>query len=129
MLFVLIAENTKLYCTHKENLEALEAALEIITTTMANCEFYASIYSNSQESASLQSRFQSALPEFFATVLVFSVKAKGYFAPSSTSGISNLEPAILIHRLTFMILQRVSLARLTTRFDNALRISRMRRRR
>ena len=40
--------------------------------------------SSDQMTDSLQQSLDSALPEFYAAVLVFSVKARQYFAPSNT---------------------------------------------
>ncbi|KAF8543709.1 hypothetical protein BDD12DRAFT_801858 [Trichophaea hybrida] len=68
-----------------EAVESLETAMETILTKMAACEFYASLYAES-----LQENLGSALPEFYAAVLVFSVKAKGYFAPPTTTGRLNV---------------------------------------
>lgn len=62
----------------------------IILLKMADCEFYAKIYVESlrqttlnsdQNSAAFQKKVESALPEFYSAVLVFSVKAKAYFLP------------------------------------------------
>jgi len=44
----------------------------------------------------LAERLQSALPKFYATVLVFAVKAKMYFIPSITS---KLVPAFATENL------------------------------
>jgi len=79
---------------HIEITESLEAATETIIAKMAICEFYANVYlettqtgftlSNDQMTYSLQHSLDSALPEFYAAVLVFSVKARQYFGPSNT---------------------------------------------
>jgi hypothetical protein len=69
----------------------IEGALKTIAVSMANCEFYASIFKdalnrqfeNPETSMAWEKRLESALPEFYATILVFSVKAKGYFIPST----------------------------------------------
>ena len=97
----------KTYLDHQKNIESLEAALEIITTTMATCRFYASIYAKSIEetmiaadnidiedararkSALDQDRLKLALPKLYAAVLVFSIKAKQYFMPSNIRGEPN----------------------------------------
>jgi hypothetical protein len=71
----------------------LEGALKTIAVSMANCEFYASIFidvlnrqaTSSETSAAWERQLEKALPEFYAAVLVFSIKVKGYFT-SSTMG-------------------------------------------
>lgn len=81
----------QIYLNHKESLENLEAALNTIVTTMANCEFYASIYTGCLEvslrseetSDRLADSLEEALPEFYAVVLVFAIKTKSYFDASS----------------------------------------------
>ena len=76
---------------HIEITESLEAAAETIVAKMATCEFYANVYaetvialSSDQMTCRLQQSLDTALPEFYATVLVFSVKARQYFDPSNT---------------------------------------------
>jgi hypothetical protein len=71
--------------------EKLEDALKNIAMAMANCEFYASIYADalnvrfrgSQSSAAWAEKVEMALPQFYAAILVFAIKAKGYFTPST----------------------------------------------
>jgi hypothetical protein len=63
---------------------------------MANCEFYASIFKdalnrqfeNPETSMAWEKQLERALPEFYGAILVFSVKAKGYFMPSTTCKIN-----------------------------------------
>jgi len=79
-----------------ETIESLEAAIETIVSKMAICEFYANVYvetmqmgltlARDQMTHSLQRSLDSALPEFYAAVLVFSTKACQYFDPSNTGG-------------------------------------------
>lgn len=79
---------------HIEITESLEIATETIVAKMATCEFYGSLYletmqlglilSSDQMTRSLQQSLDSALPEFYAAVLVFSVKARQYFDPANT---------------------------------------------
>ena len=81
---------------HIETIESLEAALETILSKMAICEFYANVYvetvqigltlASDQMTHSLQQSLDSALPEFYAAVLVFSAKARQYFDLSNTGG-------------------------------------------
>jgi hypothetical protein len=69
----------------------IEGALKTIAVSMANCEFYASIFKdalnrqfeNPETSMTWEKRLERTLPEFYATILVFSVKAKGYFIRST----------------------------------------------
>ena len=76
---------------HIEIAQGLEAAVETIVVKMAICEFYTNVYvemgitlSSDQMTHSLQQSLDSALPELYAAVLVFSVKARQYFDPSNT---------------------------------------------
>jgi hypothetical protein len=70
----------------------LEGTLKTIAVSMANCEFYASIFKDvlnrrfesPETSAAWGKQLERALPEFYASILVFSAKAKGYFIPSTT---------------------------------------------
>jgi hypothetical protein len=74
----------------------LEGALKTIAVSMANCEFYASIFSESLDrqftssvtTAAWQEQLERALPEFYAAVLIFSIRVKGYFMRSSMGKIS-----------------------------------------
>jgi hypothetical protein len=74
----------------------LEGTLKTIAVSMANCEFYASIFKEAlnrqfespETSMAWEKQLERALPEFYASILVFSVKAKGYFIPSTACKIS-----------------------------------------
>ena len=65
--------------------------METIIVKMAECEFYTSIYAESlqvtlsthQTTQSFEESSYSALPEFYAAVVVFSVKVKTYFASTA----------------------------------------------
>jgi hypothetical protein len=70
----------------------LDASLETISGSMAKAEYYHKFYEETFEKTTLYSEdttknlgkiLASALPEFYCAVLVFAVKAKGYFAPSN----------------------------------------------
>jgi hypothetical protein len=69
----------------------LEGALKMIAVSMANCEFYTSIFTDAlnrqfaspETSTAWEKQLETALPEFYAAVLVFSIKVKGYFMPST----------------------------------------------
>ncbi|KAF8423279.1 hypothetical protein EV426DRAFT_574568 [Tirmania nivea] len=50
---------------------------------MAVCEFYSSVYGETLKVDGLQKTLDLALPEFYAAVLVFSVKARQYLVPSN----------------------------------------------
>jgi hypothetical protein len=71
----------------------LEGALKTIAVSMANCEFYASIFTDAlnrqftspETAAAWERQLEMALPEFYATVVVFSIKVKGYFGSSKGS--------------------------------------------
>jgi hypothetical protein len=78
--------------------------METIIVKMAECEFYASIYAESlqvtlsshQTTLSFKESSYSALPEFYAAVVVFSVKAKAYFASTTVGEFSFLRGDIYI---------------------------------
>ncbi|CCX33292.1 Similar to ankyrin repeat-containing protein [Grosmannia clavigera kw1407]; acc. no. EFX01602 [Pyronema omphalodes CBS 100304] len=80
----------QIYLNYEENMEKLEDTLETIVTAMAKCEFYATLYEESLHMVlrsaattdALESGLKEALPEFYCTVLVFTVKAKKYFSDS-----------------------------------------------
>ena len=68
---------------HVEVVEGLEAAIAVLLEKMAISEFYAGIYavlpSHPTASPQLQRTLNSALPELYAAVIVFAVKARTYF--------------------------------------------------
>ena len=70
-------------------MNSLCEAMDTIVTNMAESQFYASVYLGSLQvdldshgtMEALRKSMKSALPEFYAAVLVFSTKATGYFEP------------------------------------------------
>ncbi|RPA80796.1 hypothetical protein BJ508DRAFT_362250 [Ascobolus immersus RN42] len=86
----------QIYLNHRDAMDALTLTMEKISSSMASAEWYARIYSDSlyTRQSSQQSRVSSAwnerildaLPQFYAAVLVFVVKARAYFMPVSTFG-------------------------------------------
>lgn len=72
-------------------MECLEAVTDTVVAKMAVCEFYSSVYgeglkialSSTQLTDNLQETLGLALPELYAAVLVFSVKARQYLVPSN----------------------------------------------
>jgi hypothetical protein len=69
----------------------IEDSLKTITVSMANCEFYASIFEDAlnrrftspETSAAWEQQLDIALPEFYAAIIVFSIKVKGFFTSSA----------------------------------------------
>ena len=63
--------------------------MDTVVTNMAESQFYASVYAGSLQvdldsngtTEAFRESMKSALPEFYAAVLVFSTRAKGYFLP------------------------------------------------
>ena len=63
--------------------------MDTVVTNMSHAQFYASVYVESlrvqldsdDTTLAFRKGVESALPEFYAAVLVFSTKAKGYFLP------------------------------------------------
>ena len=78
---------------HIEITENLEDTAEIMVAEMAICQFYANVYvetmgigitlSSDQMTKGIQQSLDSTLPELYAAVLIFSVKARQYFDPAS----------------------------------------------
>ena len=69
-------------------IEGFEAAIAVLIEKVTMCEFYAGIYIGVRlpsGSAELQRMLSSALPEFYAAVIVFVVKARSYFATGGTN--------------------------------------------
>ena len=67
---------------HVEAIEGFEEAIAVLLDKMAICEFYTKIYcgvSLTPNNLHLQSIPNSALPELYAAVIVFAVKARIYF--------------------------------------------------
>ena len=71
---------------HVEAIEGFEVAIAALLEKVYVCEFYAGVYIGvslcSQSIASsqqLQSMLDSALPELYAAVIMFAVKARAYF--------------------------------------------------
>ena len=69
---------------HFELIEGLETAIAVLLEKLAISEFYAGIYAAlpSQPTANslqLQRTLNSALPDLYAAVIVFAVKARTYF--------------------------------------------------
>ena len=62
-------------------MEGFEVAIAALLEKLDICEFYASIYLGVPLSShpQLQSKLESALPELYAAVIVFAVKARAYF--------------------------------------------------
>lgn len=70
-------------------IDGLEASIGTLLEKLAICEFYSSIYyevslssTSRTTSLELQRMLDSALPELYAAVDVFSVKARTYFEAS-----------------------------------------------
>ena len=66
-------------------IEGFEAAIEVLIEKVTMCEFYAGIYVGVQLPSGSKDMLSSALPEFYATVIVFVVKARSYFEAGGTN--------------------------------------------
>ena len=76
-------------------IEGFEAAIAVLIEKVTMCEFYAGIYAGVQlpsplgstqlRSTQLPKMLSSALPEFYATVIVFLVKVHSYFEDGGTN--------------------------------------------
>lgn len=98
----------EIYLDHKESVKIIEESLKTIAVSMANCEFYASIFSGSlsklstdaETSAAWEKQLERALPEFYAAILVFSIKVKGHFTQSTIGRVtSSIKPFSTIFQL------------------------------
>ena len=71
-----------------EAIEGFEVAIAALLEKMSICEFYAGIYIGvplpSANSLQLQNMLDFALPELYAAVIVFTVKAREYFQARGT---------------------------------------------
>ena len=74
-------------------MEGFDLATTALLENLSTCEFYAGIYSGVQlpsestentNTVQLKEKLESALPELYAAVIVFSVKAKTYFEAQCT---------------------------------------------
>ncbi|KAF8432508.1 hypothetical protein BGX38DRAFT_1263247 [Terfezia claveryi] len=86
---------------HVEAIEGFEVAIAALLEKMSMCEFYAGIYigvpltSGSAASGSAanslqrQRMLESALPELYAAVIVFAVKARAYFEARGLKKVTN----------------------------------------
>ena len=75
---------------HVEVIEGLEAAIAALLEKLAISEFHAGIYAAlpsrpTVNSLQLQTTLNSALPELYAAVIVFAVKARAYFEAGGAS--------------------------------------------
>ncbi|RPA82510.1 hypothetical protein BJ508DRAFT_89242 [Ascobolus immersus RN42] len=88
----------QVYLNYQDAIELLIQTIERIASTMALAEYYASVYISvlgegrgisfdgimeSKLSVAWQNKVSAALPEFYAAILVFSLKARLYIAPAS----------------------------------------------
>ena len=74
---------------HIEAIEGLEVSIAALLEKMTICEFYSGIYfevplsphptAPTANSLRLKNTIDSALPELYAAVIVFAVKARTYF--------------------------------------------------
>ena len=76
--------------------------MNTVVINMAESQFYVSVYAGSLQRdldsngimGAFRKSMRSALPEFYAAVLVFSTKAKGYFQPLGLGKLPVLPMAI-----------------------------------
>ena len=54
-------------------------AIATLLDKLSVCEFYADIYIGVELTAKLQSMVDDALPQLYAAVIVFAIKARTYF--------------------------------------------------
>lgn len=103
-----------------EVIEGLEVAIATLLEKMSICEFYADIYAGallpSQSTANsqqLQSIRDSALPQLYAAVIVFAVKARTYFEAGSTYASYELQYNVI----QIMLNRKSGITKFATTFD------------
>ena len=71
---------------HAEAIEGFEVAIAALLEKMSKCEFYSEVYAgvslppqSTLNSQQLQNMVDVALPDLYAAVIVFAVKATTYF--------------------------------------------------
>lgn len=79
---------------HVEMIEGFEVAIALLLEKVSICEFYAGIYAgvplpsstsrSTTGGSQLQGMLDCALPELYAAVIVFTVKARSYFEAKGT---------------------------------------------
>ena len=93
---------TQIALNRFEALKTLQEAMNTVVINIAESQFYASVYAGSLQMdfdsngtmEAFRKSMRSALPEFYAAVLVFSTKAKGYFQPLGIGKLPVLPMAI-----------------------------------
>lgn len=69
-------------------IEGFEVAIAVLLEKVNICEFYAEMCSgvrlSTEDSSQLEDMLDSALPELYAAVIVFAVKARTYFEARGT---------------------------------------------
>ena len=88
---------------HVEVIEGFEVAIAVLLEKVTICGFYAGIYTgiplpvqSTASSIQLESTLGSALPEFYAAVIVFGVKAHAYFEARGAYVIYGVHLGIII---------------------------------
>ena len=65
-------------------IESLEVAIAVLVEQLSTCESYAKLYYGVPLGSQSIRKRDSALPEFYAAVIVFGVKARAYFEAGGT---------------------------------------------
>ena len=109
---------------HAEAIEGFEVAIEALLEKRSMCEFYFEVYAGvslSSQSAvniqQLQSMVDLALPELYAAVIVFAVKASTYFKARGTYIVCGAQHIIKILDYTKLRLGAKKLANMLQPFD------------
>ncbi|RPB18295.1 hypothetical protein L211DRAFT_124964 [Terfezia boudieri ATCC MYA-4762] len=91
-----IQSNPQVALNHVEVIEGLEVAIAALLEKMTICEFYAGLYvgapltsGSAANSLQRQRILHSALPELYAAVIVFEVKARAYFEARGLKKVTN----------------------------------------
>ena len=94
---------------HVEVIEGFDVAIAALLGTISLCNFYAGIYfgvrlpaQSTANSLELESMRDSALPELYAAVIVFTIKARAYFEARGMYAIisvSMLHPRLVSYKM------------------------------
>ena len=82
---------------HVEVIEGLEVALAALVEKVSICEFYAEMYYRVPLGSQSIIKLDSAIPELYAAVVVFTAKARGYFEAGGTY-VEHIKRSCLLNR-------------------------------
>ena len=89
---------------HVEVIDGFDVAIAALLGTISLCNFYAGIYfgvrlpaQSTANSQQLESMRDSALPELYAAVIVFTIRARAYFEARGTCRMWSLSQTLYVY--------------------------------